>query len=76
MIWGVFPHQPGVSFETHLWGGGLGAVCAVLLRNYDPSPIPKRYSWEDEDEDDAYIGNAWHEIDDGDNKSVNNDKAE
>jgi len=24
MIWGIFPHQPGVSFETHLWGGSLG----------------------------------------------------
>ena len=66
MIWGIFPHQPGVSFETHLWGAGLGVVCAVLFRNFDPSPTTKRYSWEDENEnenedepwEDAYIGNA------------------
>ena len=32
MIWGIFPHQAGVSFETHLWGGGLGALCAILFR--------------------------------------------
>ncbi len=73
MIWGMFPHQPGVSFETHLWGGGLGAMCAVLLRNYDPTPLPKRYSWEDEDEDDPYIGDAWNDVD---NKIENNEKAE
>jgi membrane associated rhomboid family serine protease len=76
MIWGVFPHQAGVSFETHLWGGGLGALCAILFRNYDPAPIPKRYSWEGEDEDDSYIGDAWHEVDENDHKSLNNHKAE
>ncbi|MFK7816489.1 MAG: rhomboid family intramembrane serine protease [Gammaproteobacteria bacterium] len=73
MIWGVFPHRPGVSFETHLWGGGLGVICAVLLRNYDPSPPQKRYSWEDEDEDDPYIGDDWN---DADSKIENNEKAE
>ncbi|MEJ2114535.1 MAG: rhomboid family intramembrane serine protease [Gammaproteobacteria bacterium] len=49
MIWGVFPHQAGVSFETHLWGGALGALCAILFRKYDPAPAVKRYSWEHED---------------------------
>lgn len=48
MIWGIFPHQPGVSFETHLWGAGLGVVCAILFRNRDPSPPMKQYSWENE----------------------------
>lgn len=59
MIWGIFPHQPGVSYETHLWGGGLGALCAILFRNYDPTPTPKRYSWEDGEEEDELIGDAW-----------------
>lgn len=61
MIWGVFPHQPGISYETHLWGGGLGVMCAILFRNYDIAPPPKRYTWEDEDEEDEdpFIGDAW-----------------
>ncbi len=63
MIWGIFPHQAGVSFETHLWAAGLGALCAIILRNYDPKPPVKRYAWEDEDltttEDDSQITDAW-----------------
>lgn len=60
MIWGIFPHQSGVSYETHLWGAVLGTLCAILLRNRDPSPPVQRYTWEDEDLDDAHIGNAWN----------------
>jgi len=60
MIWGIFPHQPGVSFETHLWGGGLGVVCAILFRNHDPAPPTKRYDWEGVDEVDPYIGDDWN----------------
>ncbi|QMU62289.1 MAG: rhomboid family intramembrane serine protease [Gammaproteobacteria bacterium] len=63
MIWGIFPHQPGVSFETHFWGAGLGAICAVIFRNYDPTPPAKQYSWENEDEEDSVIGEAWSEVD-------------
>lgn len=61
MIWGVFPHQPGVSYETHLWGGGIGAMCAVLFRNYDVAPPPKRYAWEDENEEDedSFFDDTW-----------------
>ena len=59
MIWGVFPHQPGISYETHLWGAGIGVMCALLLRKRDPAPIPKRYEWEDEEFDDDEIGNSW-----------------
>lgn len=64
MIWGVFPHQPGVSFETHLWGAGLGALCAVLLCKRDPTPPVKRYAWEDETEEseDPIIGDAWNQL--------------
>ena len=50
MIWGIFPHQTGVSYETHLWAAGLGMICAFIFRNYDPTPETKRYSWENEDE--------------------------
>lgn len=73
MIWGVFPHQPGVSFETHLWGGGLGVLCAVFLRNFDPNPLPKRYSWEGEDEADPNLGDAWANLEE---ELKNKDKGE
>lgn len=51
MIWGIFPQDPKISFESHLFGAGLGVLLAVLLRNRDPAPPEKRYSWEGEDEE-------------------------
>ncbi len=32
IIWGVLPGQPGVSWETHLFGAIAGAVAAFLIR--------------------------------------------
>ena len=49
MIWGVFPCRPGISFESHLSGAVIGIVFALLLKNADPRPPEKKYSWEDED---------------------------
>jgi membrane associated rhomboid family serine protease len=49
MIWGVFPGKPSVSFESHLAGALLGVTLAIVLKNRDPAPPPKRYSWEDEE---------------------------
>ena len=51
MIWGIFPNAPGISFEAHFFGAVIGTALAVLLKNYDPTPPEKRYSWEDEEED-------------------------
>ncbi len=62
MIWGVFPHQPGISFESHLWGAGMGVLCAVLFRNRDPAPTIKHYAWESDDEDDPVMSNAWDQL--------------
>jgi membrane associated rhomboid family serine protease len=53
MIWGIFPGDPSVSFESHLAGALIGIALAVLLRNRDPAPPRKRYSWEDEKDVDA-----------------------
>ena len=53
MIWGVFPGDPSVSFESHLAGALIGITLAVLLRNRDPAPPRKRYSWEGEEDVDA-----------------------
>jgi hypothetical protein len=48
---GIFPDRPDISFESHLFGGFTGLVLALLLRNTDPRPPEKKYSWEDEDGD-------------------------
>jgi membrane associated rhomboid family serine protease len=55
MISGVLPGAPNVSFESHLSGALIGIVLAFLLRNRDPEPRHKQYSWEhDEKETDDY----------------------
>jgi membrane associated rhomboid family serine protease len=48
MVWGVFPGDPQVSYESHLSGAVLGVALAFLLRRRDPPPPVKRYSWDDE----------------------------
>jgi membrane associated rhomboid family serine protease len=52
MIWGIFPTNPDISFEYHFFGAVLGVAMAVLLKNKDPAPPRKQYSWEQEQEDD------------------------
>jgi membrane associated rhomboid family serine protease len=47
MIMGIFPDRPNISFESHLFGALTGLVLAVLLRNADPRPPEKKYSWEE-----------------------------
>lgn len=36
MIWGVLPGQPGVSWESHLFGALAGVIAAFVLRS-DPT---------------------------------------
>ncbi len=59
MVWGIFPRDPGVSFESHFFGALIGLVLAFMLRNHDPRPPEKRYSWEDKTEEDPIIGDDW-----------------
>jgi membrane associated rhomboid family serine protease len=57
MIWGIFPNQPGISYESHFFGAITGIILAILLRNYDPYSPEKQYSWEeDEDENENKTG--------------------
>jgi hypothetical protein len=51
MIWGIFPYDASVSWETHLSGALIGIVLAFALRWFDPPRPRKRYSWEDEEQD-------------------------
>ena len=50
MLWGIFPTDPDVSFESHLFGAVIGVLLAVVLRNKDPNLLEKRYSWEGEEQ--------------------------
>ncbi len=61
MLWGIFPQEPRVSFESHFFGAVTGLALAFLLRHHDPVPPEKKYDWEDEEEDDPVIGDQWRE---------------
>lgn len=58
MIWGIFPHDPAVSFESHLSGALIGVVLAFALRWRDPAQPRRRYDWEDREQDDHRDGEA------------------
>ena len=51
-VWGVLPIEPGVSWETHLAAAVLGLALALALRRLDIPPR-RRYTWEDEKDNDA-----------------------
>ncbi|MBS1552128.1 MAG: rhomboid family intramembrane serine protease [Bacteroidetes bacterium] len=51
MIWGILPTDPQISFESHLFGGVIGLICAFIFRKNDP---PEVYEWEEENDDDYY----------------------
>jgi membrane associated rhomboid family serine protease len=50
MLLTVLPHEPGVSWQSHLGGAVGGIIAAILFRKLDPALPRKRYSWEDEEE--------------------------
>jgi membrane associated rhomboid family serine protease len=52
LVWGVLPIESGVSWETHLAAALIGVALAIALRRLD-IPLRKRYSWEDEEDNDA-----------------------
>ena len=50
MVWGIFPTEPGISFEYHFFGAAVGVISAFFFRKLDPPPFQKKYSWEIEDD--------------------------
>lgn len=48
MVWGILPGQPGISWESHFFGGVTGIVCAFIFRKKDKH---YRYDWEAEESD-------------------------
>ncbi len=57
MLLTILPHEPGVSWQSHMGGAVAGVISALLFRLRDPLPPRRRYSWEDEDEE-APAGDA------------------
>ena len=52
MIWGIFPSEPGVSYESHFFGAVIGTLLAFVLKKHDPLPEEKKYSWDYETDED------------------------
>ena len=48
MVWGILPGQPGISWESHFFGGITGLICAFIFRKKDKH---YRYEWEAEESD-------------------------
>lgn len=67
MVWGMFPINPDVSWEGHLWGAISGVVLAVHYRKY----IIRRdkFDWEEE-EDEEEEGETSDKTDDEDKIEV------
>ena len=52
LVWGILPIQPGVSWESHLFGGIVGLVLSYLYRNAynekkDAEEISNRKSYDE-----------------------------
>ncbi|MDX2247651.1 MAG: rhomboid family intramembrane serine protease [Bacteroidia bacterium] len=50
-LWGIFPIQEGVSWESHLLGACTGIVTAFYFRKKGPEK--KKYDWENEPDEDS-----------------------
>ena len=48
IVWGILPGQPGISWESHFFGGITGFVCAFIFRKKDRH---FKYDWEAEESD-------------------------
>lgn len=49
MFWGIFPLQPEISWESHLWGSASGLLLSFYYRHQGPArPVA---SWENEPEE-------------------------
>lgn len=56
MFWGIFPIEPSISWESHLWGSISGLLLSIFYRKQGPQRT--HFDWEDEhDEDDSDASN-------------------
>lgn len=50
LLWGVFPLEEGVSWESHLFGAIVGILLSFLFKNEGPQADPPKI-WEEETEE-------------------------
>jgi membrane associated rhomboid family serine protease len=64
MIWGIFPIEPGISWDGHLMGAVSGILLSLLFhKNGPPTPHDGWFTGEleDDDEDDEPDDRYWEE---------------
>lgn len=49
MVWGIFPGEPGISFEGHLFGALVGVILAYYYQKEGATFKKKIYNWEKEE---------------------------
>lgn len=60
LIWGIFPHDPRISFEGHFFGFFVGALLAILYRKRLPQPQKFNYEIEEELGLENYESEYWN----------------
>ena len=72
LIWGMFPINPEVSWEGHLWGAISGVIMAIVYRKY----IIRRdkFDWEEEEEDEDEEENTDDQAENENSVEIKNSK--
>lgn len=52
MVWGIFPFDPQVSWEAHLYGGLTGLILSIVYRKEGPQP--RKFFEDEKDEEEPY----------------------
>jgi membrane associated rhomboid family serine protease len=55
MVWGIFPVDTSISFESHLIGAILGTGMAYFFKNEGATFVKKKYNFELEEEQDRLM---------------------
>ncbi len=55
MIWGIFPFDPKISWESHLWGAASGVILAFYYSRYKIRRY--KFDWEEEPDEEDEIEN-------------------
>ena len=50
MVWGIFPYDWKISFESHLSGSIVGVVLSIIFKNQKASFKKVKTQWEIEEE--------------------------